>query len=230
MTRRDKIRTDASMESLERDAWKTKSTDRFLLKWIKCHLSARITPRLVKVKGLRPWMITVGSATLGVMAGVAFAMGWGGLAGLVGGASQVLDGVDGQFARLTGRQSAGGAFWDSVLDRYSEGAVVIGLTLYLVRLPVPFPLWQVAVFGSLALIGSNLISYSDARAKSLNIQLGKPTLASKGTRMTIIVLSGLASTIWPLMPMVALGYVALHPNAVVAVRLLKAQRSSSSVP
>ncbi|MFB0520599.1 MAG: hypothetical protein ACETWD_04105 [Desulfatiglandales bacterium] len=47
--------------------------------------------------------------------------------------------------------------------------------------------------------------------------------------MTIIVLSGLASTIWPLMPMVALGYVALHPNAVVAVRLLKAQRSSSSV-
>ena len=71
----------------------------------------------------------------------------GSLAGLVGGASQVLDGVDGQFARLTGRQSAGGAFWDSVLDRYSEGAVVIGLTLYLVRLPVPFPLWQVAVFG-----------------------------------------------------------------------------------
>lgn len=215
------------MEDLTKDAWKTKSTDRFLLKWIKCHLSARITPRLVTVKWLCPWIITVSSASLGVMAGVAFAMGWGWLAGLVGGASQILDGVDGQFARLTGRQSAGGAFWDSVLDRYSDGAMLIGVTLYLVRLPVPFPLWQLVVFGSLALIGTNLISYSDAIAKDLEIELGKPTLASKGTRMTVIVLSGLSSPIWPFMPMVALAYVALHVNIVVVIRLLKAQRSSS---
>ena len=222
-----KIRVDPSMEDYKKDTWKTKPTDRFLLKWIKCHLSARITPRLVGVKWLRPWMITVSSASLGMMAGVAFAMGWGWLAGLVGGASQVLDGVDGQFARLTGRQSVGGAFWDSVLDRYSDGAMVIGVTLYLVRLPVPFPLWQVVVFGSLALIGTNLMSYSDAIAKNLEIEFGKPSLASKGTRMTAIILSGLGSPIWPLMPMVALGYVALHVNVVVAIRLLKAQRSSS---
>jgi hypothetical protein len=57
--------------------WQTKPTDRFVLKWIKCHLSARITPRLVRVKWLRPWMITVSSASLGVLAGVAFAMEWG---------------------------------------------------------------------------------------------------------------------------------------------------------
>jgi len=222
-----KIGVDPSMKDHNKHAWKTKPTDRFLLKWIKCHLSARITPRLVSVKWLRPWMITLSSVSFGVMAGVAFAMGWGWLAGLMGGASQILDGVDGQFARLTGRQSAGGAFCDSVLDRYSDGAMVIGVTLYLVQLPVPFPLWQVVVFGSLALIGTNLMSYSDARAKNLEIDLGKPSLASKGTRMTVMVLSGLGSPIWPLMPMVALGYVALHVNVVVAIRLLKAQRSSS---
>jgi CDP-diacylglycerol--glycerol-3-phosphate 3-phosphatidyltransferase len=103
-------------------------------------------------------MITVSSASMGVMAGVAFGMGWGWMAGLVGGASQILDGVDGQFARLTGRQSTGGASWDSVLDRYSEGAIVIGFSVYLIRLPVPLPLWQLVVLGSLALIRSNLIS------------------------------------------------------------------------
>ncbi len=214
------------MQYFEQNEWKTKPSDRFVLKWIKCHLSARITPRLVRVKWLRPWMITVSSASLGVLAGVIFAMRWGWLAGLVGGASQILDGVDGQFARLTGRQGAAGAFWDSILDRYSESAMEIGLIFYLIRLPVPFPLWYVVILGSLALIGSNLISYSDAIAKNLEIQLGRPTLASKGTRMTVMILSGLGSPIWALMPMVALGYLALHPNVVIAIRLIKAQRSS----
>jgi len=106
------------MEYIEQNEWKTKPSDRFVLKWIKCNLSARITPRLVRVKWLRPWMITVSSASLGVLAGVVFAMGLGWLAGLVGGVSQILDGVDGQFARLTGRQGTAGAFWDSILDRY----------------------------------------------------------------------------------------------------------------
>jgi len=215
------------MELFEQNAWKTKPSDRFVLKWIKCNLSARITPRLVRVKWLQPWMITVSSASLGVLAGVIFAMRWGWLAGLVGGISQILDGVDGQFARLTGRLSAAGAFWDSILDRYSESAMEIGLIFYLFRLPVAIPIWFVVVIGSLALIGSSLISYSDARAESLEIKIGRPTLASKGTRMTVMVLSGIGSPIWALMPMIALGYLALHPNVVVVTRLVKAQRSSS---
>lgn len=216
------------MEYIEQNEWKTKPSDRFVLKWIKCNLSARITPRLVRVKWLRPWMITVSSASLGVLAGVVFAMSLGWLAGLVGGVSQILDGVDGQFARLTRRQSTAGAFWDSVLDRYSESAMEIGLIFYLIRLPVSIPIWFVVVVGSLALIGSNLISYSNARAEGLEIRLGRPTLASKGTRMTAMILSGLASLIWALMPIVALCYLALHTNIVVATRLVKAQRSSSS--
>lgn len=179
---------------------------------------------MVRVKWLRPWMITVSSSSLGVV----FAMGLGWLAGLVGGVSQILDGVDGQFARLTGRQSEAGAFWDSVLDRYSEGSMGIGLILYLILLPVPISLWYVVVLGSLALIGSNLISYSDARAEGLGIRLVKPTLVSKGTRITVMVLSGLGSPIWTLMPMVALCYLALHTNIVVAIRLVKAQRLSAS--
>lgn len=173
-------------------------------------------------------MVTVSSSSLGGLAGVVFAMGWGWLAGLVGGISQVLDGVDGQFARLTGRQSAAGAFWDSVLDRYSDGAMLVGLIVYLLQLPAPIPRWQILVLGSLALIGSNLISYSSARAESLGIQLGKPTLVSKGTRMTVMVLSGFTSPIWPLVPMVALCYLALHPTVVVVRRLVVAQRFSSS--
>jgi len=212
-------------------SWQTKPTDRFVLKWIKCHLSARITPTLVRVKWLRPWVITISSAGLGVVGGVVFALGLGWLAGLIAATSQILDGVDGQFARLTGMKSVSGAFLDSVLDRYAEGAMVIGLIVYLIRLPITIPLWQLLILGSLALIGSNLMSYSIARAQSLGIQLDGPTLANnlanKGTKTTVIVLCCFVSLFWPPMPIVALCYLALYLNLVVVRRLFRASRLSS---
>ena len=78
-------------------------------------------------------MVTLTATTLGVFAGAVFAVGWGWLAGCIAACAQVLDGVDGQFSRITGLQSKGGAFLDSVLDRYSDVALVLGMILYLIR-------------------------------------------------------------------------------------------------
>jgi phosphatidylglycerophosphate synthase len=207
-------------------SWQTKPSDRFVLKWIKVHLSARVTPRLLGLDWLEPWMITLSSSALGVLAGIIFALGWGWLAGTIAACAQVLDGVDGQFARITGKQSASGAFWDSVLDRYSDGAMVFGLILYLIRLSSPLSVWSIFVLGALALIGSNLISYSSARAESLGLNLGKPTLASKGTRTSVMILCAWGSLVWPMLPLAALLYLAIHSNGVVIRRLLQTSRSS----
>ena len=49
--------------------WRTKPTDRFILKWIKLHLSAPTTTTLRNLRRLRPWMITLTSAALGMAAG-----------------------------------------------------------------------------------------------------------------------------------------------------------------
>ncbi len=206
--------------------WETKPTDRFILRWIKIHCSARITPRLLAWPWLQPWMVTLGSAGLGVVAGVVFACGWGWGAGLIAACAQVLDGVDGQLARLTQRQSRGGAFWDSVLDRYADGALVIGLTLYLVRLPNPPPPVLILLLGAAAVIGSNGISYSSARAESLGIDLGPPTLASKGTRSAITILGALGSAFLPALPVVSLLLLAGITNAVIVSRLKRAHRNS----
>jgi len=201
--------------------WKTKPTDRFILKWIKLNLSARITPRLVGLDWLRPGMITVSAAGLGVTAGVFFALGIGWLAALCACASQILDGVDGQLARLTGRVSRYGALLDAVLDRYADGAMVFGVLVYSLRLPSALPAWLTLTLGGLALIGSNLVSYSSAKAESLHVPIGRPTLASKGTRMSGMIIGGLSSVIWPATPVLVLVYLAIHPNLAVADRLLK---------
>ncbi|SMC21544.1 CDP-L-myo-inositol myo-inositolphosphotransferase [Desulfacinum hydrothermale DSM 13146] len=210
-------------------AWQTKPTDRFVLKWIKVHLSARITPHLAERQGLEPWMITVTSATLGVLGGILFGLGWGFAAGWVAAAAQVLDGVDGQLARIKGCQSTGGAFWDSVLDRYADGAMVMGLTVYLARPPFSLPPVLLLFLGGAALIGSNLISYTTARAATLHLPMGPPTLASKGTRTSAMILSAWASLWWPPAPLVALVYLAVHTNGVVGLRLRRARGASQAL-
>ncbi|MFP5212728.1 MAG: CDP-alcohol phosphatidyltransferase family protein [Acidobacteriota bacterium] len=203
------------------ESWRTKPTDRFVLKWIKLNLSARITPHLLDVEWLRPWMITLFSASLGVLGGLVFALGWGWLAGTIAACAQVLDGVDGQFARYTGRQTREGAFWDSVLDRYADGSMAIGLVVYLFGLPGHPPAWVLLVLAFLAIAGSNLISYSSARAESLGLDLGKPTLASKGTRTSVMILSAWGSLFVPMLPLAALVYLAVHPNLAVIARLTR---------
>ncbi len=203
------------------DTWMTKPTDRFVLRWIKLNLSARLTPRLLDVNGLKPWMITVASMVMGVSAGLLFSLGWGFAAGLFALISQVLDGVDGQLARIKGSDSPAGAFLDSILDRYTDGALIIGLTVYNTRTAFIEPA-PILIIGAAALIGCSLISYSTSRAECLHICLGRPTLVSKGTRSSAIVLAGLLSPLLPLFPLIVLVYLALHCSTVVIYRIIRA--------
>lgn len=213
-------------DRLKDSAWQTKPSDRFVLRWIKVNLSAKITPRLLHWEWLAPWMITLFSSFVAVFAGAIFALGYGWAAGTLAAFAQVLDGVDGQYARITGRQSKGGAFWDSVLDRYADGAMMIGLVIYLFRLPSLLPQWVLLLLAFLAITGGNLISYSSARGESLGLDLGKPTLASKGTRSTVMILSAWGSLLWPQLPLAALLYLAVHPNLEVTRRLVRTLRAS----
>jgi phosphatidylglycerophosphate synthase len=207
-------------------SWRTKPTDRFVLRWIKVRLSARLTPLLARWPGLRPGHVTLVGAGFGVAAGVVFATGHGWPAGCLAAIGQVLDGADGQLARLTGRTSRGGAFWDSVLDRYSDGAFTLGLVVYLLRRPLGVPAWGVLALAALAILGAGQVSYTSARAASLGIDLGRPTLASKGTRTSVMILGAWASALWRPAPLLALGYLAIHANTVVVARLIRAARSA----
>jgi len=115
-----------------------------------------LTPNQVTVVGL---VLTFFAATL-----VAFGeLRWAGVVLIVAGTCDILDGA---LARSTHTSYPYGAFLDSTLDRYSEGAIYIGLAAYFVSSGGPYQRWLVlATFAALA--GSFLVSYVRARAQSL---------------------------------------------------------------
>lgn len=193
---------------------------------MKVVIGARLTPVVARIPGVRPWMVTCAGAALGVTGGILLAVGWAWLGALAAALGQVLDAVDGQLARMTKRESKAGAFLDSVLDRYADGAMVIGCVIYLVRLPAPLPMWALLALGGLALLGSNAVSYSAARAESLELVVGPPTLVSKGTRSVVMIICAAGTVVWSPSPLVAIIYLAVHPTAAVVYRIVRAYRNN----
>ena len=113
-----------------------------------------------------PNQVTVIGVALTFVAAVLVALGylrWAGVVLIVAGTFDILDGA---LARSSGRSYPYGAFLDSTLDRYSEGAIYIGLTAYFASTPGPLQRWLLLATMA-ALAGSFLVSYVRARAQSL---------------------------------------------------------------
>jgi phosphatidylglycerophosphate synthase len=115
-------------------SWKTKPTDRFVLRFIKVYVSAPVSALLVhSMPGIRPAALTFLAACLGISGGIAFGLGFAWIGGLLAAVAQILDGVDGQVARLTDKVSSEGAFLDSVLDRYMDFSLLFGILFHCLR-------------------------------------------------------------------------------------------------
>ncbi|NLT36357.1 MAG: hypothetical protein GXX83_10735 [Gaiellales bacterium] len=168
-------------------------------------------------------MATVTNAALGTAGGIAYGGGHPAAGAVLAATAQIMDGVDGQVARLTKQESARGAYLDSVLDRYTDGAMVVGSLAYLMHARPEWPRTALWLLGGLALLGSNAVSYSAARAEALGLEVGWATRAGKGTRSAVNVTAALLAGRWPGATLLALVYLALHPNAAVLNRLLRAR-------
>ena len=134
--------------------------------WVRRHAE-----RLVSALGrlpVTPNQVTLIGTALTFAAALLVAFGqlrWAGVVLAVGGTFDILDGA---LARSTRRSYPYGAFLDSTLDRYSEGAIYIGLAAYFSTITAPAALgrWLIVATAA-ALAGSFLVSYVRARAQSL---------------------------------------------------------------
>ena len=136
--------------------------------------------------GLTPNHLTFIGFSLAIAAAAAAAsQAWlaAGLLVIVGG---VFDLFDGTLARATGRVSKLGAFYDSVFDRWGEGAVYIGIAWGCVAAGFGVG----AVLATAALASAVMVSYTRAKSESLGFTAGTGManigLAPREVRLAIL--------------------------------------------
>src|SRR4051812_31434457 len=189
-----------------------------------------VTPALLAVfPRITPNQVTVMAFAVVVAGAAGFAVGAPVAAALLVALASVLDGSDGEVARLTYRSSRYGAFLDAVLDRAADGILFTGAAIYLAtdtRLGAllggaQVPL-AVSVSGA-ALVGHLLVSYTTAKAA---IDLGHRyhgTVLGGGRgrdlRLFLITLGALAAAVEPLALLIVLAAVGLLCAWIVVVRL-----------
>lgn len=133
---------------------------------VKVFIKLGLTPNIVTSIG---FVLNIGVAIIFILGaeegnrGDLSYIGWAGGLILFAG---LFDMLDGQVARLGNMKSKFGALYDSVLDRYSELIMFLGICYYLVG---HHYFWS-SIFAFIALIGSMMVSYIRARAEGLGIE------------------------------------------------------------
>lgn len=149
-------------------------------------LERHLVPFLA-LAGIKPDHLSVLGLGISLAAGVAFAFYplVGGLLTLLTG---LLDTLDGSLARSTGQSRKFGAFLDSVLDRYTELIIYIGVWFYFYRQGSTSPAFYLTFL--FILFGSLMVSYTRARAEGLGERC-MGGVFQRGERIILIALAGI---------------------------------------
>ncbi len=157
-----------------------------LRKWTG-YVTQPIAKRIAAL-GITANMITIVGLFFGIGAGICIALGYLKTAAaliLIGGS---FDMIDGAVARATNKNTPFGALLDSVVDRYSEGTIFLGIAMYF---------FTGGMIGGialtcLALIGAFLVSYVRARAEGLDLEC-KVGIMQRPERVIILFFRGYTS-------------------------------------
>jgi len=154
---------------------------------VKGLIKIGFTPNLVTVTGL---FLNVGVAVIFIRGaeegnrGDLSYVGWAGALILFAG---LFDMLDGQVARLGNMSSTYGALFDSVLDRYSELIMFLGICYYLIS----HHYFLSSLFAFIAMMGSIMVSYTRARSEGLGIE-NKGGLMQRPERVVLTGVSAMA--------------------------------------
>lgn len=100
----------------------------------------------------------------------------------------IFDNLDGQIARLTGTESKWGAFLDSTMDRFADGAIFLAVAVWAILHADPAYGDWIALGAVTALLMGAVVPYAKARAESLGYT-ANVGLAERADRLLVILLA-----------------------------------------
>lgn len=190
--------------------------------FVSRHLNRRVSrpmARLLSHTPVTPNQVSIVSLGVALGSFLCFVYGYHIIAALLAQASSVVDGVDGDLARLKRMTSAFGGFMDSILDRYADALIILGLTIWASGDELRLQVWLV---GFWALVGTFTVTYTRARMENVPRNVfdrGISSAASRDVRLLIVMVGALAGQ-----GFATLMVLAYLTNFVVLLRLLHARR------
>ncbi len=151
--------------------------------------------RWLALSRIHPDVLTFIGLVINIWAAWLFSQGSFKWAGVVVIAAGLFDMVDGRVARATSQVTRFGGFFDSVVDRYSDLALYMGLLVYYASINRFFYIVLTAV----VMTGSVMVSYTRARAEN-TIPKCKVGFLERPERIVLIIIGALfdrmAAALW----------------------------------
>jgi phosphatidylglycerophosphate synthase len=171
---------------------------------------------LLASTGIRPNVITWSALVANLWAAMFFAAGRFAAAGGMVILAGLCDLLDGPVAKRQGRVSLFGGFLDSILDRYADLILFLGLLIYYVHVNR----FTYAFLAGAAAAGAVMVSYAKARAESL---VPGPGVGfwERPERLILMILGALANSMPP-----ALWILAIGPNITVIHNIVHTWRQT----
>jgi CDP-L-myo-inositol myo-inositolphosphotransferase len=192
-------------EKAIQDRLRDKPNDGPVSRYLNRPLSVRISRRLVKYP-VTPNQISLFSFLCSLLGAGLFAFGGYPsllLGGLLAQFASVIDGCDGEVARLKFQGSDYGSWLDAVLDRYADAFLLFGLTWHAYSAN-PGPL--ILFIGFLAIIGSFMLSYTADKYDRLmrdRIIQGKAFRIGRDVRVFLIFLGAVFDQVYLTLAVIA---------------------------
>lgn len=148
---------------------------------------------------IHPNMLTFIGLLINVYAAVLLGRGEFFAGGLVVLGAGLFDMVDGRVARHTNQVTMFGGFFDSVLDRYSDLGLLMGLLVYYASIDRFF----YVVLTAVVMTGSVMVSYTRARAEN-TIPQCKVGFAERPERVVLLIIGALFDRMAPVLWVIAI--------------------------
>jgi len=167
---------------------------------ISSKIGHKLDPYVYKVgkhllgKGVNPNLLTFSGFILNAGAAFLLAMGYPKVGGFAILGAGLCDLMDGAMARNQGRATPFGAFFDSVMDRYSDLIVLLGLLFFYAHRGST----SMVVLTSVVLIGTALVPYVRARAEGV-IEKCAVGLLERAERIVLLAVGALFNLMVPIL-------------------------------
>src|SRR3954447_11055122 len=161
---------------------------------LACNKIIVLIVRGLALSKIHPNVLTFVGLLINIVAAVLLATGQFRTAGLVIVGAGLFDMVDGRVARETNQVTRFGGFFDSVLDRYSDLALLMGLLVYYGNINRPF----YVVLTALVMTGSVMVSYTRARAEN-TIPTCKVGFMERPERVVLLIIGALFDRMAPVL-------------------------------